>query len=84
MPSAREEARQAAKTEPIKFYGTGESNAQLYKMAGADAASDVWAPLLKEAHDWIYERCVADVPPGSTWWTERKALLVKLREALDA
>lgn len=50
MSSIREQARVAAKDSAIKFYGTGESNAELYKMAGADAASDVWETLLSRCH----------------------------------
>lgn len=57
--TAREQAREAAKTSTMKFYGTGESNAQLYKMAGADAASDVWEAkyrALATEMEALYER----------------------------
>jgi hypothetical protein len=46
--SAREQAREAAVNSPLKNYSTGLSHSQWAKKTGADAASDVWEPILRE------------------------------------
>jgi hypothetical protein len=49
--SAREQARNAAKADDFDHFGV--SNTGHHRMRGADIASDIWEPLLRDLFDML-------------------------------
>lgn len=81
--SLREEAKKAAENVPWGFSGMHDEDGNELKTSPtrediAEAVSDIWEPLLREAHDML---CGTTPGPWGEDWPIR-ILVQKLKEAL--